>query len=264
VRKINWSIIAFALIVFTASLWLLPEGGVDFRNDIRPATHNLNAPWLEGLPLPPYAAVLLWPVGIPAAQVGTALMNGVSVLAVAAVLRKYRAPEWTAFPILISPVGYYMWLCGQTDWLVLSGLLFWGGFDIFLFTFKPQMAFVVAITRAKMRPLSTLWPILAVLLSFVIWGWWPGEILKFQAMLVGGNWNSSLFPWSIPIGIILASLSVWSRSSLLGIVASPLLFPYVNMGSYLGILTVIAIKSPVMIAGVWILTLIVGFGAILL
>ena len=96
----------FALIVFAGSLYLFPQGGFDWRNDIGPgARHWWPAPWDEGLILAPWGAMILSPLGGLPDRIATALTNGFSVIIIALVARRLGGPAWIAIPVLISPAG---------------------------------------------------------------------------------------------------------------------------------------------------------------
>src|SRR3972149_6828248 len=61
---------------------------------------------------------------------------------------------------------------------------------------------------------------------------------------IPGYWNSSLWPFGIPFGLF----SLWkawkTADERWGVVASPLLSPYVKLPSYLGLLAVIVSRWP--------------------
>lgn len=107
--RIHPVVIIFAIIVAVGSWIQLPEGGFDWRNDIGPgARHWWPAPWEEGLILAPWGAMLLSPLGCLPDRLATALTNGLSVIIIALVARKFDGPDWIAIPILLSPPGYWL------------------------------------------------------------------------------------------------------------------------------------------------------------
>jgi hypothetical protein len=84
-----------------------------------------------------------------------------------------------------------------------------------------------------------------LVVSWLFWGLWPKAILEFgKTQLIDGWWNFSLWPYSIPVGILMVYLSIRKKDVGYGIIASPLLFPYVNGPSYIGLIAVVAAKWP--------------------
>jgi hypothetical protein len=133
---------------------------------------------------------------------------------------------------------------------------------------KPQVALGVIIPRlrrAGTRWLAYLAPSAAFgLISLVIWPGWPVGILKFAPVLLAGEWNSSLWPWGIPVGLFLLWRAWRSSEDWLGVAATPFLFPYVNMPSYLGLLIVLAARWPRWAIVIWLMVWLFGFALIFL
>lgn len=261
------AVLAFAGLVALISLLAMPDGGFDWRNDIGPATRNLNAPWREGLPLPPWAAVYLAPLGALPDNVATAVLNGVGVLLLALVAVRFGGPPWAAVLALLTPAGYFLFENGQTDALILAGVLLPAGLAPVVLILKPQLAIgaIVAILgKAKGRRRETLAPLAAVgLVSLVVWWGWPAGVARFGPALLAGEWNASLWPYSAPIGLVCMWLAWRSGDVRWGLIASPLLAPYVNWQSYIGILLVVAAKWP-RAFGVLLVLVYVAFGVMLL
>jgi hypothetical protein len=254
----------FALIVAVASWLWLPLGGRDWHNDIGPGARRWwPDPWTEGLPLAPWAALILSPLGGIPDRVATAFTNGLSVIILALVAKRFNGPDWIAIPILISPPGWWLFTNGQTEWLMLSGLLMFNGLDILLVVLKPQVAvgvIVPRVRRAGARWFVYLAPALLFgLASFIIWPGWPLRILEFAPILIKGEWNSALWPWGLPVGLFLLWQAWRTGEDRWGIAASPFLFPYVNMPSYLGLLIVLAARWPRWTLGVWVAMWLFGF-----
>jgi hypothetical protein len=148
---------------------------------------------------------------------------------------------------------------GQTDALILAGLLLVNGFDLLILIIKPQVAFGVIISRV--RRAGRAWPVylappaIGGVVSLIIWPAWPLELAKFGSVLIPTSWNSSLWPYSVPVGMVLLVLAWCRGSDSLAIIATPLLFPYINAPSYLGLLAVFAARQPRWLVWVWLLSL---------
>jgi hypothetical protein len=70
---------------------------------------------------------------------------------------------------------------------------------------------------------------IAVLLSFVMFGNWQAGR---GSDLPVSFWNASLWPWSIPIGLVFLMLSLRDRRKEWAISASPFLSPYLAYHSW--------------------------------
>jgi hypothetical protein len=133
---------------------------------------------------------------------------------------------------------------------------------LFFISVKPQMGIVVApfwLIEAWRRGgwtqlIKTVAPFLIVLLiSFALFGLWPITSIKQTADI---QWNSSLWPVSIPIGLTLFVTSIRKRKIEYAMAASPCLSPYVLFHSWIGVLLAIVASLPetiVAVIGLWIL-----------
>ena len=253
---INSLLLLFSVIVILLSWMALPSGGLDMREDILPSLVNWRAPWEEGTPLFPWAIIVLMPLKFLTPRMATALVNGISVILMASVIKKIHGNPLLTIPVMVSPFGYWLFVTGQTDVIVLASLLLPAGYDLFLF-WKPQVAAHAYWVRFLRFPKSYIAFGSAIfIISWIIWGNWPLAILSFgQKYLVSGWWNRSLWPYSIPVGLFGVYMSIKNNDIAYGIIASPLLFPYVNGPSYLGLLAVISVKWPKVFWGLWYLLL---------
>ena len=187
------------------------------------------------------------------------------VLVLALVARRFDWPGWIAIPVFASPIGYWIFINGQIEWLALSGLLFVNGFDILVLLTKPQVAIGAVVPRFKTQTAQRIAYLTPALLlgavSLFVWRGWPIELLSKVRHLPESYWNASVWPWGIPIGLFLL-WQAWHRSQeWLGMVATPFVFPYVNLTSFIGSMVVLAAKRPriavVIWAGVWLAHLLV-------
>lgn len=138
---------------------------------------------------------------------------------------RYRASPWAiALGLLSLPTLWLIYL-GTLDGLALIGLLIlpWGAPLVLI---KPQVAGFALLAKRNAIIIAIIW----VLISFIIWGFWPlnmGEL--FQP-----DWKEewpqdiTLFPWGLIIAIPLMWLSRGDEDLLMaaGSFATPHLFPY--------------------------------------
>jgi hypothetical protein len=249
---------ALAAAVAVTSYVAWPQGGFDWRNDIGPAARRWwPAPWTEGLPLLPWAAVLLSPLGALPDRAATAVVNGASVVALAAAIRALGGREGMVVPLVVSPLGYYMFGNGQTDALILAGLALPRGGDLLVLALKPQVALGVVVPR--LRQAGRRWPfyvlplLIGVAISLIVWPGWPQGLLAYAPVLVPGWWNWSVWPWGLPVGAWLLWRAWRTGDDRLGVAATPLLSPYLTAPSYLGLLAAVAARWPAVIWAAWLL-----------
>jgi hypothetical protein len=238
-------VMGFALTVGCVSWTTMPKGGLDMREDILPSLWNWKAPWEEGTPLFPWATLILMPLRLFTPRDATALVNGLSVVLMCLFIKRFNGNVLLTIPVMLSPFGYWLFVTGQTDAIVLAGVFLPAGFDLLLF-WKPQVIAQIFWRRGFAQPKIYLISGIALLaFSWFLWGFWLRDILQFgQIQLIGGWWNRSLWPYGIPIGIFMVYLSLKKKDDGYGVIASPLLFPYVNGPSYIGLLAVVAAKWP--------------------
>jgi hypothetical protein len=255
----------FAFIVTTGSLALLPNGGSDWITAFTPAARRWwDAPWSRGMPQPPYAALLLYPLALLSCRLSTALVNGASILLLARLARRWGGAEWIILPVLISPIGACLFLSGQIDVLLLAGVLLPDGLGILVYILKPQVGLWIVAARWKQLISRALIPgALVGIISLFIWGLWPLPILWHAEHFTSAIWNVTFWPYFIPLGGWCVWRALKTHDEKYGIIASPLLFPYVNLSSYVGLLTVLATQWPRWTLMVWGLTMVTSITIIL-
>lgn len=216
--------------------------GVDWHETFYPATRLLIAgqnpyaitilhnPFWALLPLVPFALL-----GEKAGQVAYLAFNFFSYAFVAYKLRA-KPIAWTAF-LLSLPVLQAMRVL-NVDALVLWGYILPVPVGLFFVLTKPQIGIAIVIywsfiawREGGLKKLAvTFTPVsVALLLSFAMFGnWLTGKTDN----LLSSRWNTSLWPWSIPLGIALLYLGLKYRKDKMAISASPMLSPYVTAHSW--------------------------------
>lgn len=234
--------------------------GADWGYVFRPAARavmRLQSPFsIEGYFNAPWSILPLIPLALLPEKVGYALLILLNLMAFAYTARRLGA-ELIVIPVfLISPPVLHSLLNGNIDALAVLGFILPPQIGLFFVMIKPQMGIAVAAYwlieiwrkggfREVLRVFS---PILAISLSsFVLFGLWP---LNFHAE-VGLWWNASLWPLSIPFGIILIVIAIRRRRMEYAMVASPCLSPYVLFHAWAGALMAIVSNGPATIAAVF-------------
>ena len=208
-----------------------------------------NPPWAL-LPVLPFA-VLPWPVAQP-------LFGALVMSAFAFVCYRIRIPPVGGVAFLLSlPVLETVYL-GNLEWLSLLSLCVPVGFDILLAMIKPQVAGGLALYRAAeivasrqlgagitgadrlVRLRAFVGAGAICLLTFLAWNW-P---VAGPALLLAKNWNSSVWPWGIPVGAGLLYAAYRQRDPLFALAASPFLSPYCMVTSYVAPMLLLARRWP--------------------
>lgn len=216
--------------------------------------------------------MLLSPLGGLPDRVASGLVNGASVIALALVARQLGGPAWVIVPILFSPIGFWLFSNSQVDALVLLGVVLFNGWEVPWLLIKPQVAIGLVIPRLRRIGPGRAWleylaPAIGVgAASLVIWPAWVVAAWRLAPMMVGANWNANgkVWPWSLVLAVILLGVAWRTGEDWLGVVASPLLFPYANIVNYLGLLVALAARWPRWVLVVWGLMWLVGAGFIFL
>nr|MBN1230058.1 hypothetical protein [Anaerolineae bacterium] len=162
---------------------------------------------------------------------------------------------------LLSPPVLHSLLNGNIDWMVLVGYTLPPRFGLLLVVLKPQMGSVVGLfwlieawrNGGPKEVLRVFWPVAFLLaLSFAFYGLWP---LRFERE-IDLWWNASLWPTSIPVGLVLLVAAIRRRDLRYAIGASPCLSPYVLLHSWSGALVTLVKTRWELIAaviGLWLL-----------
>ena len=205
---------------------ILIAASTDWLNTFYPAVqaflnsepfHIYNAPWTL-FPLIPFAT-FPW---------GRELLFLASMGALGFTAYRLGASPFGVALFLLSPLVFDALLWGNVEWLALLGLAVSPWFGLVLLAIKPQMtiavmAFLVIESWRKngtRRTICLLIPLAIVtLLSFAVFGLWFVKSIGYKATL-----DANLFPWSIPVGIVLFGLSLRTHNIRYAIAASPMFF----------------------------------------
>lgn len=264
--------LAAALVGLTAlSARILPRG-VDWYTAFRPASLAMmsgQSPYtVPGFHNPPWTLLPILPFAILPEAVGRGAIAVIGLLCFAYLGIRLGARPITLALFLLSPPVMHSTLNSNTDWLALLGLVTPPNIGMLLLASKPQVGIGVIIyqfvesgrTGGFRRIAEDFWPlVLFTLLSLAVYGPWP---LRFGDEL-GLWWNASLWPGSIPFGLAFLAIAVTKRRVRAGLVASPLLSPYVLLHSWVGALAATLESLPVAAAsvlGLWALIAVRALG----
>lgn len=275
-RRRGVAIAAFLAAVLCLLLLLSPRLPValDWIQTYRPATlallHGQDPYAVEVAPLAPFFAapwslIPLIPLALLPVHVGRALLLFISLVALVYSARKLGARPIALIAFLLAPPVLYGLILGNIEWMPLLGFVLPPHIGLLFLSVKPQTGFAVALfwlieawrTGGWRKVLETFAPVTAVLLlSFAIFGLWP---LKFRSIFgIAEDFNASLWPWSIPAGLVLLVYAIRKREKKYAMAASPCLSPYALFHSWSGALIALSANNATMVIVVAILWLIVS------
>lgn len=253
------------------SLW--PLLGIDWHETYFPALRKIlsganpydvptfrNAPW---------TMLLLLPFGVLSENVGGILYFIASLAGYAWVAYSLKARPVAFVAFLFSPPVIYGLRMLNVDVFVLVGFVLPAPVGLFFVLIKPQMGIAMAVfwfaeawrEGGVKTVLRTFSPVgIALVLSFIFFGNW---IVGRQSDLLDSFWNASLWPWALPVGLVLVALSIRDRRSDYGMAASPFLSPYLAYHSWASVLVGLLgydFQLVIAVIGMWIAGAIHGFG----
>lgn len=253
-----------------STIWSLV--GIDWHETFYPAAHNIllgknpydistfrNAPWTL-LFLLPFAA-------LPETDGG--IFYFIATLAAYAwVAYRLKARPLALIAFMFSPPVIYGLRMLNVDVLVLIGFILPAPIGLFLVLIKPQMGIAMvfywlaeAWRKGRVRSIVyTFAPVtLSSMASFLIFGNW---VAGRQSDLLGSTWNASLWPWALPVGLVLTGLAMRDRRPDFGMAASPFLSPYLAYHSWASVLAGLLqydFQLFIAVIGMWIAGIIHGF-----
>jgi hypothetical protein len=270
-RVVLGALLAGVLYWAVYSIW--PLLGIDWHETFYPALHKAvsgenpydvptyrNAPW---------TIFLLLPFSLLPEDAGGVLYFIASLAGYAWVAYRLKARPIAFVAFLFSPPVVYGLRMLNVDVLVLIGFVLPAPIGLFFVLIKPQMGIAMAIfwfaeawrNGGLMAVARTFSPVVISLgLSFVIFGNW---IVGRQSDLLSSFWNASLWPWALPIGLVLVALSIRDRRSDFGMAASPFLSPYLAYHSWASVLVGLLkydFQLVIAVIGMWVAGAINAFG----
>jgi hypothetical protein len=153
------------------------------------------------------------------------LLFTITILSLGIRALRYKSSYLAVTLSFISLPTLWVLFLGNLDGIVLLGLLLLPlGAPLVLL--KPQIASFALLAKFKSILVGTLW----LLLSFLIWGFWPLQFFEVLGDAWSVEWvqDISLFPWGIVIALPLMWFSRGDEDLLMaaGSFATPHLFPY--------------------------------------
>ena len=235
----------FVVIYFGINqIW--PIVGIDWKETFYPAARAVldgKSPYrVPTLRNAPWTILLLLPFALFSETAGGILFFIVSLGLYAWTAYRLKASRIALAVFLLSPPVVYGLKMLNVDVFVLIGFTLPASIGLFFVLIKPQMGIAMIpfwLVKAYQQggvkqAVQTFMPAtIALALSFLLFGnWLSGK----QADLLVSFWNASLWPWAIPIGVVLLALALRDLRDDFAMAASPFLSPYLAYHSWVSVL----------------------------
>ncbi|MFN8379397.1 MAG: hypothetical protein U0452_12075 [Anaerolineae bacterium] len=188
---------------------------------------------------PPWLAASLVPVTLLPPKFGWALLSAGTLAVALLILRKWvSSPDLVRIiSVLASPPMMYILLHGQIDVIVIGAVLLPAWVWPVAAITKPQVAIglLFGIPRRQWLRAGIFVGLLFVI-SFLIWGLWPLELLRQPTPFVGAGHNlwAGLWPFQVPLGVLFLVLGISRKDERFLIAGSPFLSPYAALSTMIG------------------------------
>jgi hypothetical protein len=236
---INLSVLIFSFVVFIYVAYFVNPISYDWHT-FRDAARQLisgASPYGKEFYNPPWTLIPLIPMAALPLRLGSAVISALAFYSFGFIAYRLgaRPLAWALF--MISPPVILEMRSANITWLATLGVIMPPQIGIFFVLMKPQVGIGIAIywlveawRRGKWAEVVRIFgPVtLTFGLSLIIFGFWPLRITEPISLAV----NTSLWPQSIPIGIVLILSAIRKQKSGLAISASPFLSPYLAMHSW--------------------------------
>jgi len=271
-NRIKIAIIIVVLACLVAAFALLAPNAPDWHRVYRPASLTVlqgRSPFESNLfTNAPWVVIPLIPLALLPESLGRGILAVACLLTVGYVAWKFGAKPLAIIAIMVSPPVIQLMMDGNIDWMVLLGFVLPPQIGLFLIAIKPQVGIAVVVywlvesfrKGGIKEVIKAFAPVTIVLgLSFLIYGLWP---LSFNSVMEWDG-NASLWPVSLPIGLVLLYRSIKKREINAAIAASPCLTPYLLMHSYVGLFIAFCqytAETVIAVAGLWVVVIIRALG----
>ena len=270
-NRLSISLLVAGFILFSIAAYLFIPDPFEWNDVFRPASLSLLAgqsPYQNPRFLnPPWLLIPILPFAVLPPRIGSSLFIAASIFIYIFTAYRMGARRFTFLLLLFSyPFLLSLWRA-QIDCLVMLGFILPPPIGIFLVATKPQIGYALILywaweawSKKRWIGLAELFlPVtFAFLISFAMYGFWPGR----GSQVFSGMMNTSFFPQSIPIGLVLLVMAFRLKSMRWAMAASPFLSPYVPAYSWSVALLALApfpLELAVAVIGVWAWQILIRF-----
>lgn len=265
-RKIKlrgWIIITVAVLIVFAFKHIAPPVAQDWYEVYKPAAIAMisgGTPYnTPGFYNPPWALIPLLPLMILPKGVDLTVFILIGLAAIGWTAYKLESNEFGIAAIILSMPTITLFWDANIDWLVVLGFALPPQIGLFFVTLKPQIGIGVAVywlvktwTQGGWREIIKVFgPVTgATLISFAAYGLWP--MVWKDAPRPG---YVGLWPWSIPVGLVLLVIALRKNSIKFAIGAGPCFATFLEFHSWIGPLMALVGSTKIIVAvvsAIWI------------
>jgi hypothetical protein len=193
-----------------------------------------------GYRYPPWAILPLLPMVLFPPLLAHGLMVVVTALVLIYIAWRLRAQPLAVAAFLLSPTAVGILLVNNLDPFAISGIFLPPVWGVFVLVIKPQVGVGVMLyylfqTWKNERfwgCVRTFAPmIIAYSISVAFFPIWVTRMLENPS----NSWNRSLFPYAIPVGLLIMWLAIRRKNPYFALAASVFLTPYMTFYSYIAV-----------------------------
>jgi hypothetical protein len=216
--------------------------GVDWQHNFDPLSERWRDPYaLPTFTSPPWVTALVPHAWLPLAW-GNAVNLLLNIAVLLALLRRFGGGWPGHLLVFTAPVFFDLARTNNVEWIPGLAFLLPAQWGLPLLAVKPQVLGGAALVWWKARRFD--WRMLAplgvvVLLSFLVWGWWPAEL---GLLPHAQGWNFAPWPFGIPLGAWMLWRALRAEDATLAAAATPFLVPYFAPYSLTPLLAILAGK----------------------
>lgn len=229
------------IISFSACVaWLIPvSGGIDFSGCFYPVGNALlhgESPYSNPCFYnPPWLAVLFAPFALLQMDLAWRLWMSLSLIGLVLSLHRLHFSMTGIAALALSPFLLINVFYSNIDWMVLLGATLPPSLGIWLVALKPQLGAPVILLwgwKAYRRGgvpgvVRLLAPVGLALLVCLALGWYRLPDPRLYSS------SADIFPFGIPLGLLLLGLALRHREVIFALSAGPFLSPYLAVFSWL-------------------------------
>lgn len=252
-QKRSLAMIVF-LVSFMVVVYIIPSPYGDWHMNFFPLSRALLDPYsIKTFNYPPWTSIFFIPFRLFSENTGAYINACLNILVVGALVMK-RKGDLLALVLTLTSYPFMALLAnGNVEWIPALGFILQNAWGVPFVLVKPQSGFLamVAWFQRSGNKIKFLIPISVVmLLSFVVWGNWIQSMfnsVQYMNLLQGDlyQYNLSLFPWTIPVGLGLVYYIFKYKPveiEIPGILATLCFFPYFASQSLIILYALISVK----------------------
>jgi hypothetical protein len=231
-------VLLFLLVAFLATGLPTADFYVNFYSAARAVLGGRSPYDAPAFSSAPWGIIPFIPFAVLPAMMAHGAYFAFCMFVLAYMARHLKASPLAISALFLSPTAIATLLVGNLDSIVVTGMLLVPAAGLLLLLIKPQIGagvalyYLIDLIRAKrfLGAVKAFFPVVvAFALAFVLFPIWYNRMLS----LPGNPWNRSLFPYSIPLGLLLLWLALRNRNPYFALASTPFFAPYLTFPTYL-------------------------------